>query len=327
MASLLTFCMLFTIFFGKYKISQKKALAEENNYKGIVSLWHIDGFEGGTGSRKQFLMNVSRQFEKTHKGVLIMVVSHTKTSALEAVKQGNLPDMISFSNGVNVDNLVEIKGDLSARFKGGNIGQKSYAVCWCRGNYTLIANPKIAKEELGSKVITSAIVSQGENTLPLIALLKDGYQVNDYVIKEPFNAYVEFTLGKIPYLIGTQRDVIRLTNRGMEFKSYPLKNYNDLLQYVAITSTSKEKQEISLDFINLLTSKTIQKSLYKIGMMSIYEQVDSDVRELNEMQEIKGFSTISIFTLDEKIKELQGESVKAINGDKSALEKISKLII
>ena len=97
---LIVFSLFFTIFIGKNKITEQNKITFPAEYKGIISLWQIDGFEGGSGSRKQFLLKVARDFEKQNQGVLVMVINHTFLSATENIERGILPDLISFSNGV-----------------------------------------------------------------------------------------------------------------------------------------------------------------------------------------------------------------------------------
>lgn len=63
---------------------------------GIVRLWNIDTFEGGKGSRSAFLNRISAAYEKAHDGVYIMVSSYTAEGAAAAIREGNLPDMLSF---------------------------------------------------------------------------------------------------------------------------------------------------------------------------------------------------------------------------------------
>ena len=55
---------VFTVFIGRHKIQEQSKITNPAEYKGIISLWQIDGFEGGSGSRKQFLLKVARDFEK-----------------------------------------------------------------------------------------------------------------------------------------------------------------------------------------------------------------------------------------------------------------------
>ncbi len=103
---------------------------------GIVRLWNIDTFEGGKGSRSAFLNRISAAYEKAHDGVYIMVSSYTAEGAAAAIREGNLPDMLSFGVGFSeaAESCLKING---RSFAGGLVGKECRAVPWCRGGYAL----------------------------------------------------------------------------------------------------------------------------------------------------------------------------------------------
>ena len=57
-------CVLFTAFWGAEKLTEKGLSGDSVEYKGIIKVWQIDSFEGGMGSRKQFLLKVARGFTR-----------------------------------------------------------------------------------------------------------------------------------------------------------------------------------------------------------------------------------------------------------------------
>ena len=71
---LLSFSVAFTLLYGRNKIAEEQIDKTPATYNGVLSLWQIDTFEGGKGSRKQFLLSVAREFEKENQGVLILNV-------------------------------------------------------------------------------------------------------------------------------------------------------------------------------------------------------------------------------------------------------------
>ena len=83
---------------------KEKALANSPK-KFILELWHIDTFEGGKGSRKDFLLSSSLKFEKKN-NIIISVISHSIESATLAL-QNSCPDLISCGNGIDIVNLVK----------------------------------------------------------------------------------------------------------------------------------------------------------------------------------------------------------------------------
>ena len=318
-ASIITFCSIFTFTFGYKKIGEEK-LKIASDYKGIITMWQIDGFEGGSGSRKQFLLSQAREFEKQNEGVLVMVINHTFISAEQSLAQGVYPDVISYSNGINIKNAKPLTTKKVAG--GGKVGEKVYATAWCRGGYVLIKNL-----DLEGKDETPLIVSKGQNTQPILAMMLEGLEFENIEVLSPMDAYTKFTLGKNAFMLGTQRDVVRLTNRGANFSATPLTNFNDLYQYVSITASDSNKSIIAKRFIDYLLSDKVQERLNKINMLSPYKNVSFDIENLNLMQNIRDFSTISAFNTKEVLTEIHTMSMLAIKGDKNAIKYVKNLLI
>ncbi len=319
MASLLVACTIFTLTFGYKKIGEEK-LAIKSEYNGIITMWQIDGFEGGSGSRKQFLLSVAREFEKQNLGVLLMVTNHTFNSAEQNMKKGIYPDIISYSNGLDIKNIIPISTQKIAG--GGKVGNKVYSTAWCRGGYLLIKNLDLVDKEQNS-----IIVSEGTYTQPLLAMHLEGFEFDSIEVLSPMEAYTKFTLGKNSYLLGTQRDVVRLTNRGLNFSATPLTRFNDLYQYVSLTSTDSAKRIYARRFIEFLLSDKVQEKLNKINLLSPYKNVSFDIETLNAMQKVNNFSTISAFYPSQILSEMQDKSMLALKGDKNAVNYIKNLLI
>ncbi len=319
---IIIFSILFTLFFGRFKITQSHSFGSAESYKGILTLWQVDSFEGGTGSRKQFLLKVARAFERQNEGVLVMVLEHTPQSVKESLLDSS-PDLISFGIGTEIGAFSQINA--KAFSQGGMVGQKSCALPWCRGGYTLIANPKLVSE-IGNN-LESLLVSQGEYTQPLVALYMEGISASTIEIKSPMDAYVQFVAGKTPYFLGTQRDINRLERRGVEVITRPLTKYNDLYQYVALTSSDSLKASYAEQFIETLLSPSIQQTLSEIGMMSEYEKVSFANSHLSNMQNLSGFSTVSAFVAPQSLKEMQENSLLLMGGKKELENKIKNMLV
>lgn len=318
---LVLFCT-FTFMHGRNLINSESNVVKSEEFQGVISLWQIDGFEGGVGSRKQFLLKIARQFEKENSGVLIMVTNMSKKGAEENIQNGILPDMISFSNGIDLRGMTELNTDRKS--VGGVVGNVSYAVAWCRGGYVLIENPKYVNKD---KKYEFVLVSQGEYTQPILAMCLEELKFNDIEILSPMNAYVKFVSGKSRYLLGTQRDVNRLKAREMTVNCTPFVEYNDLYQYVLVSSKDPLKQFYSGKFIDFLLSEKCQKELYNIGMMSCFFDVKFENDHLNQMQMIKNNYTLSAFTHSAYLKELQNLSQSWVSGSDNVENKIKKMLI
>ena len=86
-----------------------------------------------------------------------MVSNQTIEGANQTLKDGNYPDVISFSNGINVAKMSEIK--VEKQSKEGKISNTQYAVTWCMGGYVLIANPNLVSSFENLKEIDHLLVS------------------------------------------------------------------------------------------------------------------------------------------------------------------------
>ena len=58
--SLLIIIVSYSFIFGYKNITTEKILADKEDYKNIITVWQIDTFEGGKGSRKQFLESIGK---------------------------------------------------------------------------------------------------------------------------------------------------------------------------------------------------------------------------------------------------------------------------
>ena len=319
----LVFSVVFTVTVGQYKISESVPQSTPVEYKGILTVWQVDSFEGGFGSRKQFLLKVARGFEKQNQGVLVMVSEYSPDGVKENLSKGLKPDMISFGCGVEISGFCELKIDRST--SGGKVGEKTYATAWCRGGYVIVANPNLTDQI--SNELDSLVVSQGEYTQPLTALATDSITAKDIDIKPPMDAYIKFVGGKTPYLLGTQRDIVRLENRGFEVISKPLNEYNDLYQYISITGDDEIKRFYAEKFINYLISDSVQQKLTEISMLSPYINANLDNKHLIEMQNQAENKTISAFIEPDMLKEMQRLSYLAVKGDDTALNKIKNMFV
>lgn len=313
--------ILFTVFWGKDKIADNGVKTSPTQYKGIITLWNIDSFEGGTGSRKQFLMTVARAFEKSNSGVLIMATDYTAENAERELEKGNIPDMLSYGTGVKVTNLKPL--ELNCYSAGGGYNGQIYAVPWCKGGYCLIKNPNYIK---GKTTSDALLVSQGEYTNPLLAYAMTGKRAKEIEVLTPFNAYLQFVSQKNECMVGTQRDINRLVLRGMEFVSTPLNEYNDLFQYISVTTNDQTKYEYCQSFAKFLLSEEVQTTLYKIGMLSALYKVAYEDPDMRELQNASTGYSLSAFSSKELIKELQQKSGDVVRGDEDEFIKIKNLL-
>ncbi len=293
--SLLCFCSIVYGLVGKPK---RKSVEQVEGYKYILELWHIDSFEGGIGSRRDFLLSASLSFEKKNK-VIVSVVSHSLQSAQVALET-SVPDMISCGNGLDISKFL-LPLSNQTEYSVCTYKNKSLALPWARGVYTLI----------GSGERENLIVSQADYTQPLLALQKSGIKFKNIEVLSPSKAYSEY-LRKGGYLLGTQRDIYRLSGRGLEVEYQPIGEYSDLFQMIGVTSQDREKQPYCEEFISYLLSEEVQKKLTSIGLLSTTGQklYKGEVIEKLEEVQIKEFT--SFLTSPENLKQMQKDSINEL---------------
>ncbi len=319
--AVVAFITFFSFFYGLKNINYvEKKFDNAKQYKSIITLWHIDTFEGGTGSRAEFLLARAGEFEKKNDGVFVMVVNHTKQSAEKSYADGLYPDIISYGYGAVPEN--PLKTNEKTGFPYAVYDGNCYASVWCRGGYVILANKEIPAD----KKLNNVVVSQGEYNAPLVAAALDGYLLTKPEITSPTEAYYKFITGAADYLIGTQRDINRLISRNATAIVVGLEKYNDLYQYISVTATDSDKKLYACAYVDYVLSETSQKKLYKIGMASAYYTVEFDNEYLQTLQNTSFEYGFNVFKSVSEYDELRSLATLACSGNESALKKIKKLV-
>lgn len=217
----------------------------------IVTVWNVDTFEGGKGSRTSFLKRAAETAERTRDGVKYLITSVTQAGAEEALGRGELPDVLSFGGGLSAFEPFCLS--LGERFAG-----SSKALPWCRGSYYLFSRTEQPATD------GSAALSVGGNNLTAVAAYFAGVRGREV---DSLSAYVEFLNGKWDCLLGTQRDKCRFAARGESVFSVQLTDFCDLYQYAAVLS--EENYDDALHFVRTLRSDAVQCRLDDIGMLPV----------------------------------------------------------
>ena len=317
----IVFIVAFSCFYGFKQINYAdKKLTGEQNYKCILTLWHIDTFEGGVGSRAEFLHARANEFEKKTNGVFIMVQTHTVESAKKSYLDGAKPDLVSFGYGIVPQNPSKV--DEKYYFEYADIDGDCYAYAWCRGGYVILANKTIPED----KTLINAVVSQGEYTSPLTATAIEGYTLKNYKTLVPTEAYYKFITGDADYLLGTQRDVNRVISRNADVSIKVLMQYNDLYQYISVTSGDLTKKYYACAYVEYLLTEGVQSKLNKIGMFSINYKVDYADQKLVDMQNAVFDYGFNVFNSVSEYEKLKALSTIAVSGNEDALKKIKNFV-
>lgn len=233
---------------------------EEDDALQVLTLWQIDSFEGGRGSRAEYLRSLAQDFAKSA-NVYIEVTALSSDAARTNISAGVVPDIISYGAGFyGIESLVS----------------EGYGKAWCRGAYCLIA---LSGTDFSSVSTANTVINEGKDNLVSAAALFSGLQGANYAA--PTSAYVSLISGEYDFLLGTQRDVIRLQTRGESFEVKPLPEFNDLYQYISVLTRDGEKAAVAEEYINYVLSHG--ESLTRIGMLCDGETLYSD-----EMHALEG---------------------------------------
>ena len=241
-----------------------KAEAEEKSETmQTLSIWQIDGFEGGKGSRAQYLQNTANACFKGEK-VYATVNTLSADAARENLARGVKPDIISYNAAFyGIENYIN-KKDFA--FK-----------TWCRGGYCLLSLDENC--DFSDVNEQNTAINAGKDNLVEAAATLCGVGNASYF--EPTNAYLQLISGKFKYLFGTQRDIYRLKTRNQSFAVKPMTQFNDLYQNVSILCNNAEKYVNCVKFVNYLTENAKVDGL---GLIS--DACEAETEELKILQAV-----------------------------------------
>ncbi len=219
---------------------------EEENTMRVLTLWQIDGFEGGKGSRAQYLQDKADEcFDGSP--VYVRVTSLSAEAARKNMSAGTLPDIISYAAG-----FYGLEQYINPSFQ---------SVSWCRGGYCLLALGDNA--DFSDVNAHNTVINEGKDNLSALAAMFEG--LNGAEKLNSTSAYLKLIGGKYKYLLGTQRDIYRLQTRGETFSVKAITSFNDLYQNISVLCNG-EDYDSAVKFVNYLLSHN--DDLDKIGMIS-----------------------------------------------------------
>ena len=226
-------------------VFNRKSAAAEGLQTKSISVWQIDGFEGGRGSRSQYLQNLGDKCFKDNK-VYVTVTSISADAARLNLQQGKIPDIISYPAGFyGIENFINKKDFVYKN--------------WCRGGYCFLTLDE--SSAFNDITAENTVINAGKDNLASVAALFCG--VGGAVTEEPTNAYLKLLNGKCKYLLGTQRDIFRLKTRNVSFSVKPVTQFNDLYQNISVLTNDNAKYEICKSYINYLLS---HNDVAKLGL-------------------------------------------------------------
>lgn len=246
-------CVCLFITFTCMALADGEQTNDTEDTRSVLKVWQIDSFEGGKGSRADFLQSIGNDFAESGNGY-VSVTSLSSEAARLNLSKGNVPDIISYGAGI--------------------YGIESYITGytqWCRGGYCLLT----VEGDFSDATAENTVVNSGKENFTAAALMLGG--LNGAEQQTPTSAYLKLVNGNCKYLFGTQRDIYRLKTRGVNFTVKPVTAFNDLYQNISVTTACKDKNEAN-KFIDYLLSRRAEVT--RLGMISDGAVYEDEMREM-----------------------------------------------
>lgn len=245
-------------------LQSRSAAADDNDDSATsITVWQIDGFEGGRGSRSRYLQSAGEKcFDKEK--IYVTVTPLSAEAARVNIEQGTIPDIISYPAGFyGVENYVNRK----------DFTYKS----WCRGGYCFLSLDTNADfSDISSE---NTVINAGKDNLAKVTAALCG--VGGAAVEEPTNAYLKLLGGDYKYLLGTQRDVFRLKTRNAAFTIKAVSEFNDLYQNISILASNGKKYNVCARFVNYLLENS------SVDALGLFYGGKVSVDELKPMAEVE----------------------------------------
>lgn len=236
-------------------VLQSRSAATADMPTQSITIWQIDGFEGGRGSRSQYLQNIGDKCFKKNK-VYVTVTSLSANAARMNLEQGKTPDIISYSAGFyGIESYINKK----------DFAFKS----WCNGSYCFLTIDESA--DFTDITAENTVINAGKDNLCGVAAIMCG--VGGARLEEPTNAYLKLLNGSYKYLLGTQRDIVRLKTRNVNFSVKPVEQFNDLYQNISILTSNNAKYEACKRYVDYLFANN------NVGKLGLFYGDNKDIEE------------------------------------------------
>ena len=261
----------YAIAFGFEKAKNLEIFSQKQNEQTIISIWHIETFEGGGKARIEYLKTVAKQIEKDNKELLFMIKS-VSPEKLKSELTLSIPDIVSFGFGVGnivlphliaYENTFDVRDEL---ISSGSFNKKFFAVPFIMSGYAIFNHSMLSNE-----------FHVGTNEYIKPETIYESMSLKPQETESQYEAYIDFVYNKNVTLLGTGRDLFRINNLNNLGRTnamiQPVDTYTDLIQYLGITNQNKT----TLKFINLALSNTYQTKLKDYSLFSSkYDKIYSN---------------------------------------------------
>ncbi len=253
---------LYVCLFGIKKARTFSIYSEDKQGQTVITVWHIETFEGGGKSRLDYLKRIVNIMENEDEHVLFMVraISPEKLEAELSVQQ---PDIVSFGFGVGrallsvlspFDTTFDVRDEL---VESGSFGKEFYAVPYMVGGYAIFSHENTQSE-----------FHCGQNDYINPQNIYSSLGLNPAKEETQYEAYKSFANNKKVKLLGSSRDLFRVNNLNNIGRTNamitPVDTYTDLIQYLGVTTQNSTTQK----FVELALSETQQRTLVEYSLFS-----------------------------------------------------------
>ena len=294
------------------------------DFSGVLTLWNVDTFEGGSVSRTAFFEKRAIEFEKENKGVYLSVQNLSLEQLKMNLESGKKPNIITFGIGVGQeikDEIIELNLETSKvrddLLVSGKLDGKLKAVPIILGGYSLILNKeKLSGEDIVETLKTnnSKIIFSSQDLInPLLPLVLKDVNLSNQEIEnvDSYDAYDKFINEKYNAIVGTQRDLFRCKNRENNLKMQCeynfLGGFSDLIQYASIFPCEENALNMSKKFVEYVISEKVQEKLEHINMYPVINKniyTDDFYNKFNQNL-LKPLKTLNAFLSTDKIENLK----------------------
>jgi len=341
-------------------LSYYEKLPEEPYFEGILHMWHITGWRTGGSSAAAFLEGRIRKYEAQNPHVFIELICLTPEKAAEALKNGQVPDIVSYPYGQKPELAFAPLQDHDFILPCGSKDAWPYMF----GGYCIILNNDLVSENSvdvdqgwGIRPDTLLEAAQygvafdsepGYSVLPALAL--HAYPETEEMNMSPWDTpespdaalglsnvvYTDglnaFCKGESAVLIASHRQLFEVTEcytqgEAPPFAAFAVGGYTDMAQMLSITVHESDlKQTECENFISYLVSPSSQKRLEASGVLPSVEGVD--IYQQNDVLKAMydQLCTSGSFASSEDRQTLDALAMEAYSGSASALAKLRAML-
>ena len=271
--------------FGVKAIKENENFFKQQKSQEVIRIWHVETFEGGKKARIDFLKSVAKSIEVENINVLFMI-QNVEPENLASEFEVDSPDIISFGYGVgkialphlnNLNNTFSVRDEL---IESGMFNNKLYAVPYLVGGYSMFNH---------SANLTNFYV--GSNAYIHPERIYEKATLKPTKTQTQYEAYKDFVSDKNSSLLGSTRDLFRVTNLNnigrLSAMISPVDSYTDLIQYLGVLNNTLNtfnfiEKCLSFNNQNKLVDYALFSSLYhKLYNEGIYNDMENAIFNAN----------------------------------------------